>query len=524
MINLIDDYVLFQNDRQKRAAMQVRHVDLTSATGEIYSPGFHEGILYPINLEITWTLHLPVDAAYDVVLNVSSLEIEYEQNCNWDYFAFDKDFTRKLCGMKSQVYVVENVVNSTMFKFHSDFYVSRKGFLASYRIRKVANKCDSSPCVNNGKCVRLSSEAYRCDCSQHYTGKHCQDFKAASCTSYPCLVFEDNFDFLNHRIWEHEITLGGGGNWEFQHYTNNRSNSYTRDGVLYIKPTLTIDNYGDDFLQSGTLDVWGHTPHNKCTGNAFYGCARSGSPGNLINPIQSARLRSSRGLNIKYGKVEIEAKLPVGDWLWPAIWMMPTYAAYGGWPASGEIDIMESRGNLNYTDVDGLSMGVDHSGSTLHYGPNWKINGYLKATAAKRLSNGQTFADAFHRYAVEWTEDHLRFTLDDEEVLKVAPDDGGFWKYGEFDESMESPWRYATKMAPFDQEFYIILNVAVGGMSYFPDNFISPYPKPWSAASQTQFWANKDKWYPTWNPDERDGEDAAMKINHVKVWKLNPIQ
>ncbi|XP_050408378.1 beta-1,3-glucan-binding protein [Patella vulgata] len=347
----------------------------------------------------------------------------------------------------------------------------------------------------------------------------------SSCTSYPCLVFEDNFDYLDVEVWEHELTLGGGGNWEFEYYTNNRSNSYVRNGILYLKPTLTADAHDEAFLQHGTLDLWGAGPYDTCTGNAFYGCSRTGGgDGHILNPIQSAKLRSSRGFNVKYGKVEVEAKLPTGDWIWPAIWMMPTYDAYGGWPTSGEIDIMESRGNVNYKDDKGQAAGVDSIGSTLHFGPNWQQDAWPKATANKRLnSNSGTFGDRFYRYGVEWDEHSIRFTVDDEVILNVTPDDGGFWKYGGFDRSgMANPWQSGNKMAPFDQKFFIILNVAVGGMNYFPDSFTGPRPKPWKEADSKAFWQAKNQWYPTWNPHVRNGEDAAMQINYVKVWKMKP--
>ncbi len=58
------------------------------------------------------------------------------------------------------------------------------------------------------------------------------------------LIFEDNFDTLNFKTWEHELTMGGGGNWEFEWYVNNRTNSYVRDGVLYILPTMSEDAIG----------------------------------------------------------------------------------------------------------------------------------------------------------------------------------------------------------------------------------------------------------------------------------------
>lgn len=160
------------------------------------------------------------------------------------------------------------------------------------------------------------------------------------------LIFSDDFNKLDFKTWEHELTMSGGGNWEFEWYVNNRSNSYVKNGVLYLMPTLTSDAIGEDTMRTGTVDIWGGSPADMCTGNNFYGCSRSAAAsGNVINPIRSARLRSVKSFSFQYGRVEIKAKLPKGDWLWPAIWMLPAHNEYGQWPASGEIDIMESRGN-----------------------------------------------------------------------------------------------------------------------------------------------------------------------------------
>jgi len=99
----------------------------------------------------------------------------------------------------------------------------------------------------------------------------------------------------------------------------------------------------------------------------MYGCERNAAAsGNYINPVRSVRLRSVNALNFKYGRVEVRAKLPKGDWMWPAIWLLPSYNSYGTWPASGEIDIMESRGN----DATCSAGGVNRFGSTLHWGPD----------------------------------------------------------------------------------------------------------------------------------------------------------
>ncbi|KAK7088454.1 beta-1,3-glucan-binding protein-like [Littorina saxatilis] len=349
-----------------------------------------------------------------------------------------------------------------------------------------------------------------------------------TCTSFPCLVFEDNFNFINHRVWEHEITAAGGGNWEFQYYTNNRTNSYTKNGVLYIKPTLTSDHYGVEYLEHGALNLWGSSAADVCTSNMDWGCKREGQPGQVINPIQSARLRSSRGFNFRYGKVEVEAKLPAGDWLWPAIWMLPRSNVYGNWPASGEIDIMESRGNLHYTDPKGTSQGVDNIGSTLHFGADFFTNQWPKAHTEVLLSTGGTYADDFHKFGVEWDNTSITFSVDGHETLKVAPSAGGFWEFGGFDQMQgyDNPWREGTRMAPFDQEFYLVMNVAVGGVGFFPDeNRNSPQPKPWqdrAGHEADRFWAARNQWYPTWHPDHDQGEDAAMKVNYVKVWKTRP--
>lgn len=357
------------------------------------------------------------------------------------------------------------------------------------------------------------------------TSGTCAGSSKVQCTSYPCLIFEDNFDFINFDVWEHEITASGGGNWEFQYYTNNRSNSYTKDGVLYVKPTLTSDKYGEQFLTSGTLELYGNNPGDTCTGPQFYGCSRQGTGSNLINPIQSARLRSVRGFSFKFGKVEVEAKMPKGDWIWPAIWLLPKHNAYGQWPASGEIDIVEARGNRQYTDDKGGPQGYNHMGSTLHFGADYSTNAFLKAHAEKTVSGN--LADSWHKYGLEWDENSIKFFLDGAEILNLTPDSGGFWKLGGLDKTnYENPWRYASKMAPFDQEFYFVLNVAVGGIAYFPDKFHnSPAPKPWNDHSKTaplQFWSQRNNWYPTWNPKTNNGEDAAMKINYIRVWKLKP--
>ena len=88
--------------------------------------------------------------------------------------------------------------------------------------------------------------------------------------------------------------MGGGGNWEFEVYWNNRTNSWCENGTLFLKPTYTVDFIGDANLRNGyTMNLWGGTPADQCTSNDWYGCERtSGGGGNYLNPIMSARVRS----------------------------------------------------------------------------------------------------------------------------------------------------------------------------------------------------------------------------------------
>lgn len=115
------------------------------------------------------------------------------------------------------------------------------------------------------------------------------------------------------------------------------------------------------------------------------GCDRQGSPDNIINPIRSSRITSWESFRFKYGILEARAKIPAGDWIWPAIWFYPKNdSIYGGWPVAGEIDLMESRGNREMFQ-EGVNTGVQQVGSTLHFGPNWEHNGKLKSYFIKIL-------------------------------------------------------------------------------------------------------------------------------------------
>jgi len=331
------------------------------------------------------------------------------------------------------------------------------------------------------------------------------------------LIFYDDFSKgIDFSIWKHEITMGGGGNWEFEYYINNRSNSFVQDSILYLKPTLSADRFGEDAvsgLNPTTVELWGGQPADICTSNAFYGCSRSSGNGNLLNPIQSARLRTANAFSFKYGRLEVEAKLPRGDWIWPAIWLLPEDQAYGVWPASGEIDLMESRGN----DASYPAGGNNCVGSTLHYGPHYPQDGFLEAHEMSCLEC-KTFSDEFHTFGLVWNENEIYTYVDNDSnrVLNLTLD-VPFWERGRWSENpnLNNPWRGQPNAAPFDQKFYLIFNVAVGGVSgYFPDG---QGGKPWSdtAGNATaEFYAALPSVLKTWN-----GDDVAMQIRSVSVWQ-----
>lgn len=332
------------------------------------------------------------------------------------------------------------------------------------------------------------------------------------------LIFEEEFDEFDFSKWEHENTLAGGGNWEFQWYTNNRSNSFVEGGNLHIVPTLTADEFGEAFLTSGNLNVHGGAPADACTNPLFWGCERQGNAQNIVNPIKSARIRTVNSFAFKYGTVEIRAKMPAGDWLWPALWMMPKMNAYGSWPSSGEIDIMETRGNRQLFN-GAVNVGIEQVGHTLHFGPRFDVNGW---PTAHTTTNRQPGFNNFNTFKLVWTNESMTFFINDVQTGRFNAGEG-FWNRGGWDQTgRDNPWRHSNSlMAPFDQEFYLIFNLAVGGTAYFPDGWRNDgAPKPWNNDSPTaprDFWNGRAGWLPTWN---RDTHDSHMEIDYVRVWAL----
>lgn len=211
------------------------------------------------------------------------------------------------------------------------------------------------------------------------------------------LVWQDEFDgtALDDSKWSLEVNGRGGGNNELQYYTDQPENAFVEDGHLVIQALK---------------------PEKKYVGRDY----------------TSARIRTVGKGDWTYGRFEIRAKLPTGQGLWPAIWMLPSEWKYGGWPSSGEIDIMELLGHEPDT-VHG----------TLHYGG---LGNHVFTGEEFTLEEGD-FTNEFHVFAIEWEEGEIRWYVDDIHY------------------QTQRSWGTKNKEfpAPFDQKFHLILNVAVGG-------------------------------------------------------------
>jgi beta-glucanase (GH16 family) len=356
------------------------------------------------------------------------------------------------------------------------------------------------------------------------------------------LIFQDEFDGgeIDMSKWSYEISAWGGGNEEFQVYVDNAENSYVEDGKLFMRalPLAEVTNpatgepYGEDFLLNGQLDL--NALYGECTTpDIEWSCFRD-YPN--IPPIASSRLHTTDKFSFRYGYVEISAKMPVGDWLWPAMWLLPQDWAYGGWPMSGEIDIVEIIGNRQLV-CDGTNVGIQKMGSALHWGApgsgsQWPL------THGDVWDESNNFGDNFHKYVLEWEPNGLRLLVDDVNVMDVPdpwiPEDNqcwtGFYDFAYPSGGFDNPWTDAltchSYMAPFDQKFYLILNVAVGGVWFFPDGCVNgdgsaEVQKPWAngggqSGMAADFYNAKEHWEPTWTSE---GDNNAMQIDYIRVYQ-----
>jgi len=235
------------------------------------------------------------------------------------------------------------------------------------------------------------------------------------------LVWSDEFDStsLNLDDWTYETGGNGWGNNELEYYTNRSANSYIEDGKLVIKAQQ--ESFGGRSYTSARL---------KTQGKRFW----------------------------QYGKIEARLKLPFGQGIWPAFWMLGENIPFAGWPACGEIDIMEMVGGSGREN-------------TVHGTAHW-ANGSQHAQYGGHytLSSG-TFADDFHVFRIEWDQSAIKWYVDNAHHTTISITPSG--------------------LSEFHQDFFIILNLAVGGnwpgnpnsSTTFPQYFEVDYIRVYQSAS-----------------------------------------
>ena len=231
-------------------------------------------------------------------------------------------------------------------------------------------------------------------------------------------VFEDNFDgtSIDPNRWN---VITGDGCPELCGFGNNEEQVYSADNIS---------------LADGVLRIEGRREADSS--------------------FTSAKLDTNGKFDFRYGRIEVSAKLPGGQGIWPAIWLYhsdPT--VYGPWPLSGEIDI-----------VEGFNLGVNGNTavrSTTHYGlPTLPFNGTGSA-----FDDGTDPTQGFREYAVEWERDKIRFFVDGVHFQTQTSDD--WYTYFPADEEgFYDPlgaFKTGPRDAPFDQMYHLILNLAIGG-------------------------------------------------------------
>lgn len=207
-------------------------------------------------------------------------------------------------------------------------------------------------------------------------------------------VWQDEFNYTglpDTTRWGYDTGGQGWGNNELQYYTRSINNARVENGRLIIS-AIKENREGRNYT--------------------------------------SARLVSKNKGDFLYGRIEARAKLPSGRGTWPAIWMLPTDWAYGGWPASGEIDIMEH---------------VGHDPNNVHITVHTEAYNHSKGTQKGKSRTVTTAMSEFHNYRVDWTPDSIKGFIDDSLLFTFANEGKG-----------SASW-------PFDKRFHILLNLAIGG-------------------------------------------------------------
>ena len=227
------------------------------------------------------------------------------------------------------------------------------------------------------------------------------------------LVFEDNFDgsTLNSDYWN--VMIGDGTDYGLPPgWGNNEQQWYTSENVTVADGNLVI------------------TAKNEPMGGM---------------PYTSGRINTANKVDITYGRIEARIKMPTGQGIWGAFWALPTDSQYGGWASGGEIDVMEV---VN----PGTNDGADEILGTIHFGQPWPLN---------QLDGGEHEVPSvtdYHTYAVEWEANEIRWYVDDVHYHTATTDTWYSYFY-----KNQSEGYVSEPTAPFNQNFHLLLNMAIGG-------------------------------------------------------------
>ena len=257
------------------------------------------------------------------------------------------------------------------------------------------------------------------------------------------LTWSDEFNSPDGSVpdpkkWTYDIGVDddGWGNNELEYYTNSPRNVSIRDGKLVItavKETFTGPNpRSGDPQDSGASH--GSSQSLISPSSADQTSAGKAGATEVVRDYTSARLKTQGLFAQTYGRFEARIKIPRGQGMWPAFWMLGNDIDKAGWPRCGEIDIMENIGK-EPSKVHGSIHGPGPSG-----------HGTDDLTSTYALPRGERFSDGFHVFAAEWEPKEIRFYVDDHLYKTARPRDlphGTGWV--------------------FDHPFFLLLNLAIGG-------------------------------------------------------------
>ncbi|KAK0163783.1 hypothetical protein PV328_002477 [Microctonus aethiopoides] len=223
---------------------------------------------------------------------------------------------------------------------------------------------------------------------------------------------EDNYRYLNSSIWKREIKIPLDPDYEFCVYHKLEKSLKVKDGILEIIPSLLDESYGENITYFGRLQL------AECSGLLSDECYRKATAYNIIPPVISARLMTKQSFTFRYGKIEIRAKLPEGDWLYPEMWLQPKYSTYGVGYSSGRVILGMARGNENLIDSRPNTK-RDFSSRQLEFGLRTGPIGNVTEEKVIKEKQIGIWTEDFNVFTTIWNKNGFVFKVNDEVVGRV---------------------------------------------------------------------------------------------------------